>query len=91
MEVQELIGALFNIALVVMIVATMVSAGYTTTFANLGSVLRNFGIAPALVDHFPDGRPTEGQEPTSPRRAGVMSSGRLSSASALPENRFSRN
>jgi flagellar basal body-associated protein FliL len=32
-EVQALIGALFNIALVVMIVATMVSAGYTTTFA----------------------------------------------------------
>ncbi len=44
MEVQELIGALFNIALVVMIVATMVSAGYTTTFANLGSVLRKVGL-----------------------------------------------
>ena len=29
MDVQELIGALFNIALVVMIVATMVSAGFT--------------------------------------------------------------
>jgi len=43
-EVQELIGALFNIALVVMIVATMVSAGYTTTFANLGSVLRKVGL-----------------------------------------------
>lgn len=39
MEVQELIGALFNIFLVVMIVATMVSAGFTTTFANLGAVL----------------------------------------------------
>jgi len=48
MEVQELIGALFNIALVVMIVATMVSAGYTTTFANLGSVLRKVGLV-ALV------------------------------------------
>jgi len=43
-EVQELIGALFNIALVVMIVATMVSACYTTTFANLGSVLRKVGL-----------------------------------------------
>ena len=40
MDVQELIGALFNIFLVVMIVATMVSAGFTTTFANLGAVLR---------------------------------------------------
>ncbi len=39
MEVQELIGALFNIVLVVMIVATMVSAGFTTTFAMLGAVL----------------------------------------------------
>lgn len=47
-EVQELIGALFNIALVVMIVATMVSAGYTTTFANLGSVLKRVGLV-ALV------------------------------------------
>jgi BASS family bile acid:Na+ symporter len=35
---------LFNIALVVMIVATMVSAGYTTTFASLGSVLRRVGL-----------------------------------------------
>ena len=40
MEVQEFVGALFNIALVVMIVATMVSAGFTTTVAALGSVLR---------------------------------------------------
>lgn len=44
MEVQELIGALFNISLVVMIVATMVSAGFTTTFANLGSVLSRVGL-----------------------------------------------
>jgi BASS family bile acid:Na+ symporter len=44
MDVQELIGALFNIALVVMIVATMVSAGFTTTFANLGSVLSRVGL-----------------------------------------------
>ena len=44
MEVQELIGALFNIALVVMIVATMVSAGFTTTMANLGKVLSRVGL-----------------------------------------------
>jgi BASS family bile acid:Na+ symporter len=44
MEVQELIGALFNIALVLMIVATMVSAGFTTTFANLVSVLSRVGL-----------------------------------------------
>ncbi|MGI9610829.1 MAG: bile acid:sodium symporter family protein [Acidimicrobiia bacterium] len=44
MEVQELIGALFNIALVVMIVATMVSAGFTTTLGMLGSVFRKVGL-----------------------------------------------
>ncbi len=44
MELQELIGALFNIALVIMIVATMVSAGFTTTFANLGAVLSRVGL-----------------------------------------------
>jgi BASS family bile acid:Na+ symporter len=44
MELQELIGALFNIALVIMIVATMVSAGFTTTFANLGKVLSRVGL-----------------------------------------------
>ena len=44
MEVQELIGALFNITLVVMIVATMVSAGFTTTFAGLGKVLSRVGL-----------------------------------------------
>jgi BASS family bile acid:Na+ symporter len=44
MEVQELIGALFNISLVLMIVATMVSAGFTTTFANLVSVLSRVGL-----------------------------------------------
>ncbi len=44
MEVQELIGGLFNVALVVMIVATMVSAGFTTTFANLGAVLSRVGL-----------------------------------------------
>jgi BASS family bile acid:Na+ symporter len=44
MEVQELIAALFNITLVVMIVATMVSAGFTTTLAGLGSVLRRYWL-----------------------------------------------
>ena len=44
MEVQELIGALFNIALVIMIVATMVSAGFTTTFGNLWAVLSRVGL-----------------------------------------------
>jgi BASS family bile acid:Na+ symporter len=44
MDLQELLGALFNIALVVMIVATMVSAGFTTTFANLGAVLSRVGL-----------------------------------------------
>ncbi len=44
MDAPELIGALFNIALVVMIVATMVSAGFTTTFANLGAVLSRVGL-----------------------------------------------
>jgi BASS family bile acid:Na+ symporter len=44
MEVSELIGALFNVALVVMIVATMVSAGFTTTVANLGAVLSRYGL-----------------------------------------------
>jgi len=44
MEVQELIASLFNITLVVMIVATMVSAGFTTTFAGLGKVLSRVGL-----------------------------------------------
>jgi BASS family bile acid:Na+ symporter len=44
MEVQELIGSLFNVALVIMIVATMVSAGFTTTFGNLGAVLSRVGL-----------------------------------------------
>ena len=44
MDLQELIGALFNIALVIMIVATMVSAGFTTTFSMLGKVLSRVGL-----------------------------------------------
>ena len=39
MTVPELLGALFNVSLVLMIVATMVSAGFTTTFAAIGPVL----------------------------------------------------
>lgn len=42
MTAQELIGSLFNVVLVVMIVATMVSAGFTTTFAAIGKVLSKF-------------------------------------------------
>ena len=44
MEVQELLGALFNVSLVLMIVATMVSAGFTTTFAAIGSVLSRWSL-----------------------------------------------
>ena len=42
MDVAELLGAVFNVVLVVFIVATMVSAGFTTTFENLTSVLRRW-------------------------------------------------
>ncbi len=48
MEVQDLLGALFNILLVVVIMAAMLSAGFTTTFANLGRVLSRVGLV-ALV------------------------------------------
>jgi BASS family bile acid:Na+ symporter len=44
MEVAELLGALFNISLVLMIVATMVSAGFTTTFQAIRSVLSNWWL-----------------------------------------------
>lgn len=44
MTVEELLGAVFNIALILMIVATMVSAGFTTTFAAIGSVLSKFSL-----------------------------------------------
>ena len=44
MEVQDLLGALFNILLVVVIMAAMLSAGFTTTFANLGRVLSRVGL-----------------------------------------------
>jgi DNA-binding NarL/FixJ family response regulator len=57
MEVQELIGALFNIVLVVMIVATIMSAGInTTTLANLGLELAHSMAHPkALAQAFQDG------------------------------------
>jgi BASS family bile acid:Na+ symporter len=41
MDVAELMGALFNAALVIMIVATMFAAGLATTTKALGSVFRN--------------------------------------------------
>ena len=44
MTVQELLGAVFNASLVLMIVATMVSAGFTTTFAAIGSVLSRYRL-----------------------------------------------
>jgi BASS family bile acid:Na+ symporter len=44
MTVQDLIGAFFNIFLVVMIVATMVSAGFTTTFSAIASVLSKWSL-----------------------------------------------
>jgi BASS family bile acid:Na+ symporter len=44
MTVQELLGALFNVSLILMIVATMVSAGFTTTFAAIGSVLSRWSL-----------------------------------------------
>ena len=39
MEVADLLGAIFNVILVVLIVSTMASAGFTTTLSNLGAVL----------------------------------------------------
>jgi BASS family bile acid:Na+ symporter len=44
MNVQELLGALFNVSLILMIVATMVSAGFTTTFAAITSVLSRWSL-----------------------------------------------
>ena len=48
MEIADLMGALFNTSLVIMIVATMFAAGLTTTTKALGSVFRNIGLV-ALV------------------------------------------
>ena len=44
MDVQELLGAVFNTLLVVVIMAAMLSAGFTTTFATLGRVLSQVGL-----------------------------------------------
>jgi BASS family bile acid:Na+ symporter len=41
MDVQALMGGLFNASLTIMIVATMFAAGLMTTFAALGSVFKN--------------------------------------------------
>ncbi len=41
MEIADLMGALFNVSLTVMIVATMFAAGLVTTTKALGSVFRN--------------------------------------------------
>jgi len=43
-DVVELLGAIFNVVLVVFIVATMVSAGFTTTFESLGGVLKRWSL-----------------------------------------------
>jgi len=44
MDIAELIGAVFNVVLVVFIMATMLSAGFSTTFANMASVLRRVSL-----------------------------------------------
>ena len=42
--VQVLMGALFNVVLVVVLIAAMLSAGFSTTIAMLGQVLRRFWL-----------------------------------------------
>ena len=49
MEVQDLLGAVFNLLLVVVIMAAMLSAGFTTTFATLGRVLSRVGLVVAVL------------------------------------------
>jgi BASS family bile acid:Na+ symporter len=49
MDVAELLGAVFNVFLVVMIVSTMLSAGFTTTVDNLVAVLRRFWLVIAVL------------------------------------------
>jgi BASS family bile acid:Na+ symporter len=44
MDVQALMGGLFNASLVIMIVATMFAAGLVTTFAALGAVFKNIWL-----------------------------------------------
>jgi BASS family bile acid:Na+ symporter len=49
MDVTALLGAVFNVFLLVMIVATMLSAGFTTTVDNLVSVLKRFWLVLAVL------------------------------------------
>ena len=49
MDVAALLGAVFNVFLVVMIVSTMLSAGFTTTVDNLVSVLRKYWLVLAVL------------------------------------------
>jgi BASS family bile acid:Na+ symporter len=49
MDVAALLGAVFNVFLVVMIVSTMLSAGFTTTVDNLVAVLRRFWLVIAVL------------------------------------------
>ncbi len=49
MDVAALLGALFNIFLVVFIVSSMLSAGFTTTVPNLVSVLKRFWLIIAVL------------------------------------------
>ena len=42
--VQALMGALFNVVLVVVLIAAMLSAGFSTTIAMLGQVLKRFWL-----------------------------------------------
>ena len=44
MDIAELLGAVFNIVLVVFIIATMVSAGFSTTFESLAGVYRKWPL-----------------------------------------------
>ncbi len=49
MDVTALLGAVFNVFLVLMIVSTMLSAGFTTTVDNLVSVLKRFWLVLAVL------------------------------------------
>lgn len=49
MDAEALLGALFNIFLVVFIVSSMLSAGFTTTVDNLVSVLKRYWLIIAVL------------------------------------------
>lgn len=49
MDVAALMGAIFNTFLIVMIVSTMLSAGFSTTVDNLVSVLRKYWLVLAVL------------------------------------------